>query len=170
MNVTCNERPRRQQPQVTGRSQGPPRRLGFGSPSLAQGRVCPWTPGTGGGQQCRGVLLRYLPGALVRSRLMLLASVRHLSLMGAGLCDGGSSRARGGVRVQLSQEAEPPAGEGEDSRKRSLRGGGVCSWGRGEEVRERPCPSEVQLAQTHHLLSAKASCWCPQAESDTRPV
>ena len=35
-------------------------------------------------------------------------------------------------------------------------------------MRERPRPSEVQLAQTHHLLSAKASCWCPQAESVTR--
>ena len=70
--------------------------------------------------------------------------------------------------MQLSQEAEPPAGGGEDSRKRSLRGRGVCSRRRGEEVRERPCPSQVQLAQMHHLLSAKAPCWCPQAESVTR--
>ena len=66
----------------------------------------------------------------------------------------------------------------------------MCSWGKGEEVgegkggvatrgpgageeeeeeeRERPCPSEAQLAQTLQFLSAKASCWCPQAESVTR--
>ena len=41
--------------------------------------------------------------------------------------------------MQLSQEAEPPAGGGEDSRQRSLRGrgcapgGGEKRWGRGRE-------------------------------------
>lgn len=91
--------------------------------------------------------------------------------------------------MQLSQEAEPPAPGREDSRKRSLRGrgcapgGGEKRWGRGREgwrpatgageegkERESPCPSEVQLVQTHQLLRAKASCWCPQAESVTRPA
>ena len=52
-------------------------------------------------------------------------------------------------------------------------GVGTRAPGAGEEgkgERERHCPSEVQLEQTHQLLSAKASCWCPQAESDTRPA